>query len=130
MYTYEPVAYGDYVFPTWADAIGILIGLSTLAPLPIFFAYSLWKGPVSWITLYKLSRSRLEYQYNESTNYVEILSRYIPLFPPTPSMGSNNLRHSELVETYETFSNYKHHWYHDPCYICIATTSLSAKTLF
>lgn len=52
MYTYQAALYGKYVFPDWASAIGILIGLATLAPLPIFFAYSLWKGPVSDLNLY------------------------------------------------------------------------------
>ncbi|XP_066582495.1 sodium-dependent proline transporter-like isoform X2 [Prorops nasuta] len=48
MYTYKLASYGDYVFPTWANAIGVLIGVTTLAPLPIFFAYRLYKGPRDW----------------------------------------------------------------------------------
>ncbi|KAI4484192.1 hypothetical protein M0804_007648 [Polistes exclamans] len=43
MYTYESASYGEYVFPGWANTIGILIGLSTLAPFPIFFGIHLWK---------------------------------------------------------------------------------------
>ncbi|CAL7937509.1 unnamed protein product [Xylocopa violacea] len=43
--TYEMPRYGEYIFPSWANAIGILIGLSTLAPMPVFFVRQLWKGP-------------------------------------------------------------------------------------
>ncbi|XP_031829475.2 sodium- and chloride-dependent glycine transporter 1 isoform X4 [Nomia melanderi] len=43
--TYEFGYYGTYIFPDWANAIGILIGLSTIAPLPFFFIQRLWKGP-------------------------------------------------------------------------------------
>ncbi|XP_015606376.1 sodium- and chloride-dependent GABA transporter 2 [Cephus cinctus] len=52
MYTYELASYNGMVFPWWADVIGWLIGLSTLAPLPIFFFYRLWKQPVA-STLFK-----------------------------------------------------------------------------
>ncbi|XP_015114089.1 sodium- and chloride-dependent glycine transporter 1 [Diachasma alloeum] len=45
MITYLPPTYGDYAFPSSANVIGILIGLATLAPLPLFFLHSLWKGP-------------------------------------------------------------------------------------
>lgn len=47
MYIFTPVYYGKYVFPNWANLIGIFIGLSTLAPLPLYFIYCLYKGPVS-----------------------------------------------------------------------------------
>ncbi|KAJ8980755.1 hypothetical protein NQ317_013760 [Molorchus minor] len=36
--------YEDYIFPIWADLIGWLIGLATLAPLFIFGGWVLWKG--------------------------------------------------------------------------------------
>ncbi|XP_043266393.1 sodium- and chloride-dependent glycine transporter 1-like isoform X2 [Venturia canescens] len=45
MTTFELAYYGHYKFPLWAHWIGILIGLTTLAPLPIFFVYEIWKGP-------------------------------------------------------------------------------------
>ncbi|XP_031788424.1 sodium- and chloride-dependent glycine transporter 1 [Nasonia vitripennis] len=51
MYTYRTASFGDYKFPVWADVIGILIGLSTLAPMPIFFCYHLWRGPRDWSLL-------------------------------------------------------------------------------
>ncbi|XP_068977361.1 sodium- and chloride-dependent glycine transporter 2-like isoform X2 [Bombus flavifrons] len=46
--TYEMPRYGEYIFPGWVNAIGILIGLSTLAPMPFFFIRRLWKGPRDW----------------------------------------------------------------------------------
>ncbi|XP_076630222.1 sodium- and chloride-dependent glycine transporter 1 isoform X3 [Colletes latitarsis] len=46
--TYQLGYYGTYIFPDWANAIGILIGLSTLAPMPFFFIRRLWKGPRDW----------------------------------------------------------------------------------
>ncbi|XP_011872946.1 PREDICTED: sodium- and chloride-dependent glycine transporter 1-like isoform X3 [Vollenhovia emeryi] len=36
-------SYGTYVFPDWAGALGIGIGLATLAPMPVFFALKVWK---------------------------------------------------------------------------------------
>lgn len=36
-------SYGDYIFPVWAGALGIGIGLATLLPLPIFFILKFWK---------------------------------------------------------------------------------------
>ncbi|KZC05850.1 Sodium- and chloride-dependent glycine transporter 2 [Dufourea novaeangliae] len=44
---YQLGYYGTYIFPDWANAIGILIGLSTIVPMPFFFIRQLWKGPVS-----------------------------------------------------------------------------------
>lgn len=36
--------YENYVFPLWADSLGWLIGLSTLAPLFIMAGYLWWRG--------------------------------------------------------------------------------------
>ncbi|XP_074114588.1 sodium- and chloride-dependent glycine transporter 2 isoform X2 [Cotesia typhae] len=54
MYIFTPVYYGKYVFPNWANLIGIFIGLSTLAPLPLYFIYCLYKGPRNW-NLFRLT---------------------------------------------------------------------------
>lgn len=40
MIIYSAAIYEDYIFPIWADAIGILIGLATLAPMPVFLIYT------------------------------------------------------------------------------------------
>ncbi|XP_018349316.1 PREDICTED: sodium- and chloride-dependent betaine transporter-like [Trachymyrmex septentrionalis] len=37
-------SYGNYTFPSWASALGIGIGLATLAPMPVFFILEVWKA--------------------------------------------------------------------------------------
>lgn len=45
-----PTEFNGYVFPVWADALGWIMGASTLAPFPIFVAYRLYKrDPVSFL---------------------------------------------------------------------------------
>lgn len=39
--------FGDYEFPVWADAIGWLVGSSTLAPFVGFLIYQIIKKRVS-----------------------------------------------------------------------------------
>ncbi|KAL7288622.1 hypothetical protein TKK_0017356 [Trichogramma kaykai] len=51
MYTYRMASYGDYRFPFWAEMIGILIGLSTLAPIPIGVYHRLRSAPRNWSSL-------------------------------------------------------------------------------
>ncbi|CAG9759976.1 unnamed protein product [Ceutorhynchus assimilis] len=41
MIYYIPASYGDYVFPLWADALGWLIGISTLVPFFALLVYVL-----------------------------------------------------------------------------------------
>jgi len=48
-------SYGDYIFPSWASALGIGIGLATLAPMPIFFIPQVWKAEVSQLFTNKKS---------------------------------------------------------------------------
>ncbi|XP_012535440.2 sodium- and chloride-dependent GABA transporter 1 [Monomorium pharaonis] len=36
-------SYGNYIFPVWAGALGVGIGLATLAPFPLFFSIRLWQ---------------------------------------------------------------------------------------
>lgn len=40
-------SFGDYIFPTWADALGWMVGASTLAPFVVMLAYHLFKREVS-----------------------------------------------------------------------------------
>lgn len=40
-------SFEDYIFPGWADALGWLVGASTLVPFVIGLAYHLIKGEVS-----------------------------------------------------------------------------------
>ena len=83
--TYEMPRYGEYIFPGWANAIGILIGLSTLAPMPFFFIRRLWKGPVSLSrgtrTITSVQRSRgksrrdFSISFNDSANKRQLANR-------------------------------------------------------
>lgn len=76
MYTYQAAKYGDYKFPAWADAIGILIGLATLVPLPLFCCYRLYVGPVSFLYWWF---SFLRIRFN--TCYFQLQPRFNRQFP-------------------------------------------------
>ncbi|XP_063912712.1 sodium- and chloride-dependent glycine transporter 2-like isoform X2 [Zophobas morio] len=43
MATFTAASYENYVFPLWADSLGWMMGLSTLAPFVIFVVMVLWK---------------------------------------------------------------------------------------
>ncbi|XP_048243224.1 sodium- and chloride-dependent GABA transporter 3-like [Haliotis rufescens] len=40
LYSYRPPKYGDYNYPTWATAVGWLISLASLLPLPVVFIWT------------------------------------------------------------------------------------------
>ncbi|XP_067649480.1 sodium- and chloride-dependent GABA transporter 3-like isoform X2 [Haliotis asinina] len=42
-YSYRPPKYGDYIYPTWATAVGWLISCSSLLPFPIVFIWTVYK---------------------------------------------------------------------------------------
>ncbi|XP_067649486.1 sodium-dependent dopamine transporter-like isoform X2 [Haliotis asinina] len=44
-YSYRPPKYGDYIYPTWATAIGWLISFSSLLPLPAVFIWAVYNTP-------------------------------------------------------------------------------------
>lgn len=58
--------YEDYRFPLWADAIGWLIGITTLAPLFIFGIWTAWKGK------YVSEPFKLKYLYYTTTIFREV----------------------------------------------------------
>ncbi|XP_048245862.1 sodium- and chloride-dependent betaine transporter-like isoform X2 [Haliotis rufescens] len=41
-YSYRPPKYGDYIYPTWATAVGWLISFSSLLPLPTVFIWTVY----------------------------------------------------------------------------------------
>ncbi|XP_017785462.1 PREDICTED: sodium- and chloride-dependent GABA transporter 2-like isoform X1 [Nicrophorus vespilloides] len=43
MTTFTLASYEDYTFPPWADSLGIMMGVATLIPLPLFAIYALFK---------------------------------------------------------------------------------------
>lgn len=42
MITFSSAVYEEYTFPMWADALGLLIGLSTLVPMPLFALHTIF----------------------------------------------------------------------------------------
>ena len=40
IFNFTPVKYVDYEYPTWAHALGILLGLSSMLCPPVFFIYA------------------------------------------------------------------------------------------
>ncbi|XP_026474841.1 sodium- and chloride-dependent glycine transporter 1-like isoform X2 [Ctenocephalides felis] len=57
MINYETATFEDYIFPAWADAIGILIGLTTLVPIPIYTMYLLFKRKITGWDLFKPTKA-------------------------------------------------------------------------
>ncbi|XP_076469703.1 sodium- and chloride-dependent GABA transporter 1-like [Babylonia areolata] len=47
--TYVPVKYVDYIFPTWAHVIGVLMALSSISMIPLYMVYKILstKGPLA-----------------------------------------------------------------------------------
>lgn len=44
MANFTRASYEEYLFPLWADSLGWLMGISTMAPFFIFAVYVLYKG--------------------------------------------------------------------------------------
>lgn len=44
-YQYEPVTYGSYVYPAWAQIMGWLIGLCSIVSIPLGAVHTLAKSP-------------------------------------------------------------------------------------
>lgn len=45
---YIPVTYGDYVYPAWAETIGIIISLSSMLWIPGYAVYYIMSTPGTW----------------------------------------------------------------------------------
>jgi len=45
--SFEPLQLGDYVYPTWAEAIGWFLAAIALSQIPIWAAITVWKQPGS-----------------------------------------------------------------------------------
>ncbi|XP_069668655.1 sodium- and chloride-dependent glycine transporter 2-like isoform X2 [Periplaneta americana] len=44
LYSFTPANFGSYIFPPWVDALGWLLGIASLVPLPTFALYRLVRG--------------------------------------------------------------------------------------
>lgn len=52
----KPVSYGDYQYPSWAIALGWLLGLASILPLPTYMIISLLKteGSLQEVWLFQI----------------------------------------------------------------------------
>lgn len=50
---YQPLTYGEYVYPSWANAIGLCISLSSMVWIPIYAMYYILSGPKSILQNFK-----------------------------------------------------------------------------
>lgn len=58
MITFSSAVYEVYTFPKWADALGVLIGIATLIPMPLFALYTIFvKKVVSYHVTYLFTRN-------------------------------------------------------------------------
>ncbi|XP_077995733.1 sodium-dependent dopamine transporter-like [Glandiceps talaboti] len=47
LYGYQPLTYDNYVYPVWANVLGWLMAISSMAAIPVFVIYSLMITPGS-----------------------------------------------------------------------------------
>lgn len=53
VYTYTPPAIGTYVYPSWAVSLGWCIAVASIAPIPLYVVYMLYKTPGSVIERFR-----------------------------------------------------------------------------
>ncbi|KAK9709536.1 Sodium:neurotransmitter symporter family [Popillia japonica] len=73
MVTFSLASYEDYEFPVWADWIGVLIGISTLVPLPVMAAYVFFQKKYTGSALFK--PTPLWGPQNSTTESTEVLTK-------------------------------------------------------
>lgn len=61
MVTFSLAYYENYTFPAWADALGWMMGLATLVPMPVFAIYSWKTGTVVSVQRSKVVPSIVSY---------------------------------------------------------------------
>jgi Sodium:neurotransmitter symporter family len=61
---YEPIRYGTYQYPTWAEAIGIFISLTSMVWIPAYAIYYVLATPGS---IKDVSKAKI----NREKNYVK-----------------------------------------------------------
>jgi solute carrier family 6 amino acid transporter-like protein 5/7/9/14 len=44
MIDFTPLSYGDYLLPDWAQALGWLMTVSTLVPIPVYMIFIIWRS--------------------------------------------------------------------------------------
>lgn len=75
-----PTEFGTYIFPAWADALGWLMGASTLAPFIFFLIYRLIKEPmVSVCFLNLIIFAQLRECVTNVINFIVHCNIYLPM---------------------------------------------------
>ncbi|XP_046572988.1 sodium- and chloride-dependent glycine transporter 1-like [Haliotis rubra] len=81
-YSYRPPKYGDYIYPTWATAVGWLISFSSLLPFPIVFIWTVYNTPGATMKE-KLKKSLRPNEYwsrsSPEEEFIEVLQPMIKL---------------------------------------------------
>lgn len=83
MATFSLAYYEEYTFPVWADALGWMIGLFTLIPMPVFAVYS-WKVG-SIVSFLRMSGIR-------NLSFVILLQSFKKMFQPTLDWRPQNYK--------------------------------------
>jgi len=78
---FTPVRYGDYIYPTWAEAVGWLTGLISISCIPIFMVGLSYKEAGGWMNLFMAPVSTVK-----------------ALVKPQPSWTPKHLRNEKYTE--------------------------------
>lgn len=73
MVTFTAATYGDYIFPAWADSLGLMMGLVTLVPLPIFAIFKIWEGKLVSILTNHIINSHTNLLFCSCTEHSRII---------------------------------------------------------
>lgn len=55
VYTYKPPAVGNYEYPGWAVSLGWCIAMASIAPIPLYMVYILYKTPGTIIERFRIN---------------------------------------------------------------------------
>ena len=63
--SYTPVTYGDYVYPSWAEGMGLLISFSSMIWVPGYAIYYLFTQPGSFSEVRFIQKTREGFTNNK-----------------------------------------------------------------
>ena len=96
--SFEPLTYDNYVYPFWANALGLVIAASSVLCIPVVAIYQYWSAPGNWrqklthiITPYSESHSR-------QTQVPMVTSTSIVIQEPIPDDTSEVLDNKHFQE--------------------------------
>ncbi len=62
LYSYRPPKYGDYIYPEWATAIGWMISLASIIPIPVIFIWTVYT--TEGATIREVCSSSIQIHFN------------------------------------------------------------------